>query len=127
MRIDLGMSLVGDDGRGPQFYHHLHRADVEKRIKNHPAIDKWTKEYLLKRIAQYPDNALAFFVQNINNIVHTAINERTRVREEQNVTIKKTDNSEITTTQADSSGSGTGIEETQKEEIQEAKNYDPTS
>jgi hypothetical protein len=83
-KIDLGISVAG---HGPnlkdQRYIHITRKDVIERVQKHPAIDPWTKEYLYKRINDYPDSALVFFVQNINQIVVNAINERNRVLKEQ--------------------------------------------
>jgi len=83
-KIDLGISI---GGHGPnkkdQKYIHITRSDVIQRINKHPAIDPWTREYLTKRVNEYPDSALTFFVQNINQIVVTAINERNRVLKEQ--------------------------------------------
>lgn len=78
MRIDLGFSMIGDSGVRDQKYIHITRKDVLKRVNDHPAIDPWTKSFLSKRIAGYPDDALIFFVQNINQIVTTALEERSR-------------------------------------------------
>lgn len=85
MRIDLGFSLMGEAGGGTQRYVHITRRDVVKRITDHPAIDPWTKDFLVKRVAQYPDDALIYFVTNINEIVINALNTRTKKLKEQNV------------------------------------------
>ena len=83
-KIDLGISIAGHGpNKKDQRYIHITRKSVIERVKNHPAIDLWTKEYLYKRINDYPDSALVFFVQNINEIVINAINERNRVMKEQ--------------------------------------------
>jgi hypothetical protein len=89
-KIDLGISVIGGPNQKDMKYIHITRNDVIQRIKRHPAIDSWTKEYLYKRINDYPDSALAYFVQNINQIVVNAINERSRIiGEQQNENRKK--------------------------------------
>lgn len=126
MRIDLGMSLVGDNSK-PSYFMHIHRSDVVKRIKKHPSIDPWTKEFLLKRLNQYPDNALGYFVQNINQIVIAAINERSRVKEgENNVAAKEEAGvGESFVPEVGGSGSRERVEETQEEAPSDWKKYDP--
>lgn len=88
MRIDLGFSIAGGSG-SDQKYIHITRKDVMNRIKKHPTLDPWVKEFLSKRVDDYPDSALIFFVQNINQIVTSAINERSRVMKEQHEIRKK--------------------------------------
>lgn len=89
MRIDLGFSLMGSGSGSDQRYIHITRKDVVNRIKKHPTIDSWVKDYLCKRIDDYPDSALIFFVKNIDQIVASAINERSRVMKEQHEIRKK--------------------------------------
>lgn len=84
MKLDLGFALIGGPNSKDQKYIHITRKDVLKRINEHPAIDPWTKSYLNSKVKDYPDNALIFFVQNINEIVIAALNERTRVLKERN-------------------------------------------
>jgi hypothetical protein len=109
MRINLGISILGEDPKAPNYYHHIHREDVVNRIKQHPSIDPWTKDFLLKRINQYPDNALAHFIQNINQIVITAIDERSRIKKEEDNARKETSTDEIGSSEIDSSASGVSV------------------
>lgn len=83
MKLDLGFSLIGGPNNKDMKYIHITRSDVIKRITDHPSIDLWTRDYLISKIKDYPDNALIFFVQNINQIVISALNERTRILKEQ--------------------------------------------
>jgi len=79
MRIDLGFSLIGDrDGQVDKRYVSITRKDVLKRVNEHPALDQWVKDHLTKKINEYPDHALVFFVKNIDKIVRTALEERSR-------------------------------------------------
>jgi hypothetical protein len=89
MKIDLGFSLMGGPNTKDSKYINITRVDVLKRVRDHPAIDPWTKEFLVKKINEYPDNALLYFIKNINEIVVTALNERSRVLKE-----KENDNEE---------------------------------
>jgi heme exporter protein D len=84
MRIDLGFSVVGDNASKETYYINITREEVVKRIKSHPSIDPWTKDNLVRRVNDYPDNALVYFVKNINQIVVSAINERNRILKEEN-------------------------------------------
>lgn len=112
MRINLGISVIGEDNKAPNYYFHLNRADVAKRITNHPSIDPWTKEFLLKRMSQYPDNALVHFVSNINEIVVAAINERSRFKkEEENGRKKSRENESGSEAEISGTTSRNGFEE----------------
>jgi hypothetical protein len=123
MRIDLGFSIMGADGKPSTPYIHIHRSDVENRIKKHPALDPWTKEYLLKKVASYPDNALVYFISKINQIVTSALNERTRIKQgEANVREEKAGNGKVVPPPVGGSRSGIRIEEIEKEVASE---YDP--
>jgi len=132
MRIDLGMSVMGEEGKMPTYYRHVHRSDVVDRIKKHPSIDPWTKEFLLKRVAQFPDSALGYFVNNINQIVIAALNERARIKQEEHnaTTVQETSNGETLAPQVGGAGGGNRVEEA--EAPKEAyfippSGYDPTS
>jgi hypothetical protein len=122
MRIDLGFSVIGSDpSQKETYYVHISRKDVIKRINNHPAIDPWTKKYLIGRVNEYPDNALVYFVQNINQIVIAALNERSRVLKEENERQREKEASSESNLSFDesSSESGSGIGDDSEEEHQE--------
>ena len=88
LHIDLGISVVGGSNKKDSYFVHITRPDVINRIKKHSTIDAWTREFLLKKINEYPDNALAYFIQNINQIVITALERRSKTIEEQYVDLK---------------------------------------
>lgn len=112
MKLDLGMTLMGGSNKKDQSYIHITRKDVKKRVNEHPAIDPWTRDYLIKRIDQYPDDALIFFVKNINEIVIAALNERSKALKEQNE-IRESDIRQ----QEDSGQSRAGISEVERESL----------
>jgi hypothetical protein len=121
MRIDLGFSVAGGSGSDRK-YIHITRKDVMDRIRKNVSIDQWTKDYLFKRINDYPDSALIFFVQNINQIVGAALNERSRIRKEQDESQSEVNQSSEFKQSSDSqSGSGFGEVESQKEASQEER------
>ena len=120
--IDLGISIIGDSPNPKdQRYVHITRSDVVQRIKKHPAIDTWTKEYLYKRVNEYPDSALVFFVQNINQIVACALNDRNRIMKEQHDENKKKlaacKNEPVESEQEGLGERGAGVDEAGSEEI----------
>lgn len=120
MRIDLGFSLMGGDSGSNQSYIHITRKDVVSRIKKHPTLDSWVKEYLCKRINDFPDSALIFFIKNIDQIVTSAINERSRVMKEQYETRKKATNETFEHNETNGSKSTEGIVSVGSKESQES-------
>ena len=82
MRLNLGFAVNGEEGRKETYYLNITRAKVVERIKNHQFLDSWTKDHLVRKVNDYPDNALSFFVQNVENIVAAALNERSKALKE---------------------------------------------
>lgn len=123
MRIDLGISLVGGPKSKDMRYIHITRNDVINRIKNHPSIDLWTKDYLYKKINQYPDNALIYFVNNINEIVISALNERSKVLREQHNEKESSAREDRAVEQQSGISSGAGVAEVEGQEDSEREAF----